>query len=315
MTAFCAAMLLSAVQAGDPYECRRPELREKLLERGGGSKETEAAVRKALEWLAKAQKVDRSWPSPEEDFTIGVTALSVLAFLGAGHDAKSETFGDPVRRGVQYLLAAQDKAGCIGTRGLKYMYGHILATLALAEAHAMSPSESTGKSAQKAVDFLVGAQNPGLGWRYYQKCGDNDTSVTTWAVLALHAAERAGLTFPKAAWEGALAWFDDATDESGRTEYNSRVFRGLPGADEAFEHHATNTAMASFSRFLITRKKSAGNVLLLTKDPPRTDKWAIDYCWWHFGSLAIFSLNDPAGPEWKAWNEAMKPALLKTQED
>ena len=104
----------------------------------------------------------------------------MLAFLGAGHGPKSESFGDPVRRGLQYLLAAQDREGGIGSQGEKYMYSHILATNALAEAHGMSAPDAYGKAAQKALDFLLSAQNPDKGWRYTPKSGDSDTSVTRW---------------------------------------------------------------------------------------------------------------------------------------
>ena len=322
MIAICATMLLSALQQkpSDPFESRRPESRERLLERGGGSQETEAAVRKALEWLAKNQKPDHSWEAPEEDYTVGVTALALLAFLGAGHGPKSESFGEPVRRGMKYLLSAQDREGCIGSRGEKYMYGHILATFALAEAHGMSSPETYGKAAQRAVDFLVSARNKEKAWRYAHQGGDNDTSVTTWAVMALRAAERTELAFPKSVYEGALAWYDEVTDQTGRAGYLHRgpIHVQIPGVDADFEWHTTTTAMELYGRWLMIRRRPKERleaaIPLLTRDPPKTEKNAVDFCYWHFASLAIFSLKGPDSAEWKAWNEALKSALLKTQE-
>src|SRR6185369_8646048 len=59
MIAICATVFLAALQQErSPFESRLPQHREHLLERGGGSKETEAAVQKALEWLVKNQKAD-----------------------------------------------------------------------------------------------------------------------------------------------------------------------------------------------------------------------------------------------------------------
>jgi hypothetical protein len=318
-----AVLLLAAVvQASDPFESRKPEARDHLLQRGGGSPETEAAVRKALEWLERNQRADHYWKAPEEDYDVGVTALALLAFLGAGHGPKSTAFGEPVRRGLQYLLTVQDREGYIGPQGQNSMYAHALATAALAEAHGMSAPETYGKPAQKAVDYLLAAQNPGKGWRYTAKSGDNDTSVTTWAVMALRAAERTGLSFRKSVYESALAWYDQVTDESGRAGYRgpgNADFKGVPGRDAAFDYHHTPTAMELYGRFLVTkvrpRKRLEAALPLLIQDPPKVEKNSIDYCYWHFATLAIFTLKGPEAPEWKAWNEAMKTALLKTQEE
>jgi len=46
---FVVALLCCAVaQDGDAFKSRQPKSRERMLEYGGGSKETEAAVTKAL---------------------------------------------------------------------------------------------------------------------------------------------------------------------------------------------------------------------------------------------------------------------------
>src|SRR6185295_16368399 len=124
----CAAVLFAAAQDANPFDTRDARYREYLLKEGGGSKETEAAVQRALEWLARNQRADHSWPVTDKSFTVGVTALSVLAFMGNGHGPKSPTYGEVVRRGVQYLLSQQDAEGCVGVRGEKYLYHHILAT-------------------------------------------------------------------------------------------------------------------------------------------------------------------------------------------
>ena len=50
--------------------------------RGQRPPDTEKAVLDALRWLAKNQRENGSWDAPREDFRVGNTALSVLAFLG-----------------------------------------------------------------------------------------------------------------------------------------------------------------------------------------------------------------------------------------
>ena len=129
-----------------------------------------------------------------------------------------------MKKGLQWLLTHQDPEGCIGERGMKYMYNHTIAALALSEAYGMTASQPLKEPAQKAIDFLVAAQNPGKGWRYSAKCGDNDSSVTGWAVMALKSAELSELSFPKSAYEGALNWFNEATETNGyyQVGYNAR---------------------------------------------------------------------------------------------
>src|SRR5207245_22501 len=121
-------------------------------------------------------------------------------------------FGEVVKKGVQWLIAHQDPEGCLGERSVKHMYNHAIAAMALSEAFGMTASAPLKDPAQKAIDFLVAAQNPGKGWRYTSKCGDSDTSVTAWAILALKSAELSELHFPKTAYDGAIAWLDSVTD-------------------------------------------------------------------------------------------------------
>jgi len=335
--AFVLALCSAAAQEkeSDPFRSRREPVREGLLKRGGGEG-TEVAVRGALGWLARHQSADGSWkltgyiercpkdkpckPNPGgEEGDGGVTALALVAFLGAGHSPLSKEFGEPVQKGIQWFLKRQDPEGCLESRNtMKYMYAHAIATIALAEAYGMSRAESLKGPAQKAVDFLVAAQNPGKGWRYSQKCGDNDTSVTGWVVMALRAAELATLNFPRAAYDGARAWLDHVTDgETGRASYRGTVVgQFIPLPNEHFDWHETMTAMAIHARILIERKKSDPRLAkgrdLLLKDLPKWDGNAIDFYHWFQASQALFQL---AGPDetWKPWNDALKEALLKHQ--
>ncbi len=116
-----------------------------LVARGGGGGDTEDAVLAALKWLSRHQNADGSWktqnyiseckkiakyaqgsncsPNPgHDDFDAGNTALSMLAFLGAGYSHLSKDtydgicFGDVVRKGLQWMMSHQDPEGCVGSR-------------------------------------------------------------------------------------------------------------------------------------------------------------------------------------------------------
>ncbi len=61
-------------------------------------------------------------------------------------------------------MKQQDDEGCIGPRGAsKYMYGHCMCALALSEACGLTASNVFKDQAQKTVNFIVAAQNPGKG--------------------------------------------------------------------------------------------------------------------------------------------------------
>jgi Ca-activated chloride channel family protein len=319
--------------------------RENLVAQGGGSKATEAAVRAALQWLAHHQNPDGSWSSEgfdarcsnatcggrgDRDHDVGVTGLSLLAFLGAGYTplskdevpdpveaGRTHRFGEVVKKGLQWLLAHQDAEGCVGERGMKYMYGHAIAALALSEAFGMTRVMPLKEPAQAAIDFLVAAQNPGQGWRYSAKGGDSDTSVTGWAVLALKSAELSELHFPKSAYEGAIAWIDSVTAKQGyfQVGYNATI-GGRMMVPDKFDEHPTMTGVGAISRILIQKRKNEPalkGVNLLAADLPQWKDTRIDFNYWYFGSLALFQYDGPDGPMWKKWNEPMKNALIPNQ--
>jgi hypothetical protein len=317
----------------------------------GRSEEPEGsrdAVEAALRWLARHQNPDGGWSAERfdarcsgtkcagsgvRDDDTGVTALAILAFLGAGftQDSREELHdpadrnrvvkaGEVVRSGLKGLLSRQDSEGCVGERGMKYTYSHAIATLALAEAYGMTRADFLKVPAQKATDFLVACQNPGKGWRYSSKCGDNDTSVTSWAVMALETARLSSLRVPNAAFEGALAWFDEATEVNGyyQVGYNARSTGKVyvPGKNEQFEHHVTMSSAAATARLFIQKKPSTlvqGVANVVVADLPQWKDNAIDFYYWHFGSLHLFQLDGPEGEMWTYWSPALLRAIVPHQ--
>ncbi|MBI3856402.1 MAG: terpene cyclase/mutase family protein [Planctomycetes bacterium] len=316
--------------------------------KGGGSPATEDAVRAALKWLAHHQGPDGGWGADsfgnqcmggrcggggDPLYDTGVTGLSVLAFLGAGYIPMSKDefpdpidpkrtlkFGETVKRGIQWLIQHQDPEGCIGERGPKHLYNHSVAALALSEAYGMTATQAVRDPAQKAIDFLIAAQNPGKGWRYSSRSGDNDTSVTGWAVMALKSAELSELSFPKSAYEGALNWFNEATEQNGyyQVGYNARSTGKVyvPGKNEQFDHHPSMSAVAVMSRIFIQknrREPALQAVGQLVSDLPEWKQNKVDFYYWYYASLALFQYDGPDGPVWLKWNEPMKNTIVPHQ--
>ena len=93
------------------------------------------AIVNGLEWLAAHQSPEGFWSvrghprhcrgearaAPESDgvayYDVGVTALSVLAFLGAGYSpAGAHPYAKATARAIDWLRGAQDREGAFGTR-------------------------------------------------------------------------------------------------------------------------------------------------------------------------------------------------------
>jgi len=322
--------------------------RENLVADGPGpTRVTESAVTAALKWLARHQSPDGSWGATrftdqcvgdkctgagDAENDTGVTGLALLAFLGAGytHLSKDEypdplipgrklRFGDAVKNGLKWLMSKQDAEGCIGGRGSKFMYNHTIAALALSEAYGMSATQLFKGPAQQAVDFIIAAQNPERAWRYTKQPGDNDTSVTGWAVMALKSAELSELSVPsRESYEKAKKWFDEVTETAYyRVGYNARNSGAVHNAvNQGFNHHESMTAVGVLCRIFMSKDKkepALAGVSLLVKDLPSWKPDSIDYYYWYYASLALFQYDGPNGPNWKRWNEAMKDALVPNQ--
>jgi hypothetical protein len=318
------------------------------LETEGGGPPTESAVLAGLRWLHFHQdKPKGNWDvddyqrnckgpgspcshmnngqPPAATFDAGVSGLALLAFLGYGQTHRVGKFKRTVRRGLKYLKGVQQASGCFGhTEGESWIYNHALGTMAMCEAYAVTRDNILKGPAQKAIDYMVQAQNPGYGWKYEPRSGKSDTSVTGWMVLALKAAKMGKLVIPQSAFDGAIAWFDRMTLSSGgragkvgymRPGDNGAKLAGRP--PDTFKSMPTMTSVAVLCRIFCGQKRAhkkiqQGVSILMKNLPdwnkPRNDK--VNFYYWYYGTYAMFQVG---GPKWKTWNEAMKKALLKTQ--
>ena len=305
-----------------------------------GIKQARSAVTMALAWLRDHQNRDGTWscknfmaactkgacagPGSTDDYDAGLTGLALLAFLGAGNSHKHGPFKKTVLEGVKALKGMQTEDGCFGKKSPEghWIYNHAICTMAAAEAYGLSgKSELLLGMSQKAVDFLVGCQNPYMGWRYGSRPGDNDTSCTAWATMALKTADISGLSVPKETFDGALAWFDKVTDDVYyKTGYTSKGDSGarLQEALGKFEPSEAMTAAALTCRIFLLRDKAPkradvqGAANLVRQSPPKWDVKAgtIDMYYWFWASNAMFQMGDEY---WKLWEEPLRNALIPTQ--
>jgi hypothetical protein len=306
----------------------------------GGTRPTNLAVHEGLVWLQRHQDADGRWDAdefmkhdtagepcdgpgnPTED--VGVTGLALLAFLGDGSTMRTGPFKSAVRTGVEWLRDQQDpRTGFIGTPSHRdAMYGHAIATLALCEAYGLSRHPGLRKHAQRAIDYVIAARNPGAVWRYQPQGGDNDTSITGWMVLCLVSAREFGLSIDPAALVCAGAWLDQVTDPStGRAGYTRRGELSSRRAEmqRRFppEKSESMTAVGLLCRVFLGQDPATTPVMTtaaktLLQRPPRWDTSAgtIDMYYWYYGSFALYQIG---GKVWDAWNTEMTAAVLKSQ--
>lgn len=290
----------------------------------------------ALDWLARTQEPDGSWlgdAAPQH--RIGLTGLAVLCFVGGGSTHASGPHHEAVARAMKYLQGHQDPEGCIGTRANQhFMYGHGFAALALVELYAASSSPIVRTSSQRAVDFVLRAQNPYLGWRYGVRDGDNDTEVTGLMITVIGAARAAGLEVDSGAFRGGLAWFDKMTDpETGRVGYQQRggpTARTIEAVDRfPADRSEATTAVATAARLIAGPDPKVEpwvrkGIDLLSATPPLwdTEQGTIDLYYWYWGTMAMSldartsragGLPDDGGAAWQAWRSRLVRALGPNQ--
>jgi len=300
-------------------------------------------------------------------YDVGVTGLALAAFLVAGYDGTGTGPLDAaVRRGLAYLKSVQDVDGCFGRRTVSsvphvrsgswlwipesqqymrlskgtverdrasYVYNHATATMAMIEAFALTGNGMWKACAQRGLDFIEFARNPYFGLRYGIKPGDNDTSVTSWMMLAVGCAQLvndahswAGQPAPfridEATFVGAFAWLGKATDpDSGRVGYRERetlssreqelADRFPPQKSEALTAAGMYTRIMSGLEPRKTKVLQLGANLCSKRLPVWSAGWGtIDLVYWHFGTLAMIEFG---GKPWRAWREAIAHAVLDSQ--
>ncbi len=222
------------------------------------SAEQEQAVGRGLRWLADHQNADGSWTGKvgyklnngyrytDESGHVGVTSLALMAFLAGGHLPGRGEYGEVVADGLEWILdtAGRQGDGYITSNGTR-MYSHAFATLCLAEIFGMTHREDVRAVLQRAVDFIVHAQNDEGGWRYEPFAPQSDMSIVVCQVLALRAARNIGIRVPRATIDRAAQYIVDSaiTEEDHRGGFNARMFMDEVGA---FVYQRGSTSRSSF---------------------------------------------------------------------
>jgi hypothetical protein len=330
----------------------------KLGRRGRGGKAGGEAIARAvddaLRWLKNHQTADDGhWSCAGFDtecgkqgddmicdgtgspqFDVGVTGLALLAFLGAGNTHREGKYRKTVKAGLRYLVEQQGRDGNFGIESNgKYTYDHIIATLAMVEAYALTKDYMFKSSAEKSLEFMYGIRNPGAAWRYAPFDPEmvpgktNDMSVTGWAILAMTLAKEYGMPLDETALEDSMLFLEEMTDPvTGITGYYDRG--GGPAREPGamaerwpYDQSESMTAVGVLCRIFadpdLTRPNNAEMVDLGAKviaelPPVWTDDLPgrRDFYYWYYGTYALYQVG---GPEWKEWEKTLIPAIAEHQ--
>ncbi len=295
--------------------------RSALAGSGGGSATSEAAVERGLKWLLAHQHENGSWsfsfegPPCEglcrnpgvERSTTAATALALLPFYGAGYTHKEGPYKDQVNKGLYYLGSRMLITPNGGDLEEGTMYAQGISTIVLCEAYAMSHDENLKPYAQKAVDFIVYAQDRhGGGWRYTPGM-PGDTTVTGWQLMALKSAQMAGLEVPSQCFFLANKFLDSVQDNKG-ANYGYLT----PGDGTATSAVGLLCRMyLGWGRQHPALVKGVANLDKLGPSmPPDKLTPQADLYFDYYATQVLYHHH---GPAWERWNKKMREFLVLTQ--
>jgi hypothetical protein len=283
---------------------------------GGGGKDTEDAVDRALKWFIAHQMPDGGWsfdikqcPSCQGKCShsgegkrqdrCAATAMALLPFFGRGYTHKEGPYKAQLEAGIAFLAGLAMKGeGNASKAGGGGVYSQGLAGICLSESYAMTQDGRLQMPAQYVLNYIMDWQDPaGGGWGYGFKTA-GDTSIVGWQLMALKSGNMAYLEVNPATIKNAIKFLDSVEEDSG-AYYGYRTPGKGPGT----------TAVGLLCRMYLGWKKDnpalQRGVEFLAKTGPKTDLY-----YSYYGTQIMHHIE---GDVWQAWNTKMKKMLLDAQ--
>jgi hypothetical protein len=305
---------------GSPFGSRTGTAKAALVRSGGGSLPSERAVTRGLEWIQRHQRPDGSWaldprpqcdgqrkcpPDPAKESDTAATGLALLPLLGAGHHHEADgPFKETIKRGLDWLKAQQKPEGDLRS-GAGNMYSHAIGTMALCEAYGLTKDPTLQKPAQKAIDYIVKAQNAeDGGWRY-SPGEPGDTSVFGWQLFALRSAYLAGLDVPDETVSGAKKYLDRAAADPIAATYAYQ-----PGKPMSPVMTAEGLLCRQYLGWTPNNPALQQGVQKVAADLTKNAVKQRNLYYWYYATQLLHNVG---GPVWQQWNAQVREGLIQQQ--
>ena len=159
------------------------------------TRESEVALKRGLEWLAKNQGTQGNWGSND----LGLVGMGALAFLADGHMPKRGRYGENVEKALGYVIRNGKPSGLLNiSNAQRDMYNHGLATFVLGQAHGMTSDKQIGRAIDRALKLIYNTQAQDGGWDYQarRQSRGHDLSLAVMQAKAIRSAVDSGLEVP-----------------------------------------------------------------------------------------------------------------------
>ncbi|MDF1816238.1 MAG: hypothetical protein P1V20_28830, partial [Verrucomicrobiales bacterium] len=309
---------MGAIPAQMRSRCSMSE-RMKRLRESGGEDRAERAVRNGLEYLTAQQ--DKESGAIGHEYKVGMTGLSLLAYLGHCETPESPKFGDSVVKAAVYLMerALKNDAYLVTKEGkgdIHSTYEHAIGVYALAELYTMTKASGNEipkleSVLKKCVAKIVEAQDPMGGWSYGFDggSGSEDMSVSGWMIQALKAAYNTGKKFrgvDRALDKAVENYLPAIQDSKGAFKYRPDLPDGkasLTGAALLSMQIWNEMGSGPYNKGLAYLNKAYAN-----PSPSPGNHGLYD----EYYNTQVYFMH--GGKEWDNYNSKFQPKLLDSQQ-
>lgn len=204
---------------------------EKVESDGEITSESEAALQRGLDWLARNQGPNGNWDSND----LGLVGMGALAFMSAGHAPGRGKYGATVKRAIDYMTSKVRADGVLNqSDAQRDLYNHGLATFVLGQAYGMTSNQDRKLNLvlDRALKVISNTQCEDGGWDYraHRQSNGHDLSLAVIQAKALRSAMDCGLDVPPEVVELAIRSVrEHYSPQGGNRAIPEEEQRALPG--------------------------------------------------------------------------------------